>query len=125
MADINVQTKMREIEFIMVYDLNKNDLSRLNRLRMFGKEFVENNQVNEEIQITLDMTENGRKEKLREYLELKNLSEEYISKNLINVKLKGVNYDINFSNMFCECHSLISVTTILSSVNIFDRLRNI
>ena len=111
MEDYDTLQKTGVMEYIIIYDLSKNDLNGSNTLRIFGEEFVKNNKDNEDINIMFDKDENGKPETLKEFLDLNEISDKFSSNNLLKLKLIGINSISNFSNMFSECHSLISVTS--------------
>jgi len=95
---INIYNKMNSYNAIsIVYTINK----KVNDMRIFGEEFVKNNINN--CSMVIDNTEYKIYEKLK--------TNNY-DKDIINVKLKGINRITNMSYMFSWCSSLSSIPDI-------------
>ena len=95
---INIYNKMNSYNAIsIVYTINK----KVNDMRIFGEEFVKNNINN--CSMVIDNTEYKIYEKLK--------TNNY-DKDIINVKLKGINRITNMSYMFSWCSSLSSLPDI-------------
>ena len=87
-------------KFKLVYKLNKSN----NKIKLFGKEFIENNKNNFKISI------NGEEKDLCEEYELTNENNE---KETLNIELIQTSELItNISHMFYECSSLINLPDI-------------
>ena len=95
---------MKELTILMKYDPKKNKKEKSNRIRIFGKVFVKNNENNENIKMSLGVN-NNEEEFLREYLE----PNEYNKNNIIEIQLFIKDSLFDFNNMYCECFSLKSI----------------
>ena len=81
------------------YKIDKNE----KRIKIFGKEFIENNKNN------FELIYNEEKLELSEFLDLKNDSKD---KKTIEILLRNKNEITNMSMMFADCKQLISVRSI-------------
>ena len=88
------------------YEINKDEITIIyrikdkNKLRVFGKHFVENNK--NQCKILYDNKEYD----LNEYFNIDNIK---YTDDLFEIKLKGINNITDMSNMLFHCQSLLSV----------------
>jgi len=85
---------------MVIYNITKDD----NDIKIFGSEFVENN--NNIYKLIIDN---------KEYKITKNYKIKDDNKNILKIKLKGINNVTNMSFMFYECSSLLSLPDISKS----------
>ena len=92
---------------VMIYiEINYNPGEKNeDKVRIFGTDFVENNKDK------CNIIYEDKEYKLAEYFE--EIDNNYNHKDLIKIKLKINNNDINMRCIFCECNSLISFSDIL------------
>jgi len=86
-------------ELTLIYKINKNE----DKIKIFGKEFVNNNKNNCKILYE------GLEYKLQEYFPINRLQ----NKDTLKIKLIGINSITNMNNIFYECSSLLSKPDII------------
>ena len=102
---INNEILIKDIpEINIIYDINKKDKyidSDENNINIFGSEFVKNNKN------ICKMIIDNKEYEITEKYNIKNYN-----KNILQIKLKGINNVTNMSDMFYNCSSLLSLPDI-------------
>ena len=111
MKYIEFQEKIKEVnnEIMIIYKIDKNE----NSIRLFGKDFVNNNKN------ICKIIYDEKEYELQERFYLKNLNK---NKEILEIKLRGITNVITMNSMFDECSSLLSVPDISkwNTINITD-----
>ena len=92
---------------------NKNNNHCENKIRIFGKEFIEKNKGKFKI------IYKNKEYQLTDYFD--DIDKSYKSSRLIKFKLKIIHNITNFKGMFEDCHKLLSILEIIKSKNIYSK----
>ena len=84
----------------LVYKINANE----EKIKLFGDKFIEDN-IN--LKNKLKIIYSKKEFEFQQFFDVKNICKD--DKNILKIKLKGINELINISYMFDECESLLSV----------------
>ena len=105
----NLSGKNSLVGLEMTYQPSKGNKKKV---KIFGKEFVNKNE-------RLEVIYNEKNYKIKEYIN--EIDNNYNNEDEINLKLLGINYISNLSEMFCECIFLISIAVILTKKNTTEK----
>ena len=105
--EINIINEISN-EIILNYKIDKTETEN-NEIKIFGKEFVENNKYNNIIILC-----EGKNYDLSEYFNIENYKNE---KDILIIKLKNMNNITNVRYMFSECSQLLSISDDISNMD--------
>ena len=105
----NLSGKNSLVGLEMTYQPSKGNKKKV---KIFGKKFVNKNE-------SLEVIYNGKNYKIKDYIN--EIDNNYNNEDEINLKLLGINYISNLSEMFCECIFLISIAVILTKKNTTEK----